>query len=296
MANFTAADIKALREQTAAGMMDVKKALEEADGDMAKAAEILRIKGLKGVTKREGRSTSNGLVAAKAEAASAPSSRSTARPTSSPRASASSPWPTRSSPRPSPPVRPPTPTRCSPAPARRPHRPGAARRGQRGHRREDRGPPRGPVEAASTSRPTCTSTNKDLPPQIGVLVATERRRRVRGARRRDAHRGLLADRADPRGRRRPTSSRTSGASPRPPPARRASPRPPCPRSSRAGSTASSRRTSCSSRPSPRTRRSRSPRCSRRPAPRPPPSPASASATDDPLFVCRAPARVRGIRA
>ena len=67
MANFTAADIKALREQTAAGMLDVKKALEEADGDMAKAAEILRIKGLKGVTKREGRSTSNGLVAAAAD-------------------------------------------------------------------------------------------------------------------------------------------------------------------------------------------------------------------------------------
>ena len=68
MANFTAADIKALREQTAAGMMDVKRALEEAEGDMAKAAEILRIKGLKGVTKREGRSASSGLVAAKAEA------------------------------------------------------------------------------------------------------------------------------------------------------------------------------------------------------------------------------------
>ena len=67
MANFTAADIKALREQTAAGMMDVKRALEEADGDMAQAAEILRIKGLKGVTKREGRSASNGLVAAKVD-------------------------------------------------------------------------------------------------------------------------------------------------------------------------------------------------------------------------------------
>ena len=67
MANFTAADIKALREQTAAGMMDVKRALDEADGDMAQAAEILRIKGLKGVTKREGRSASNGLVAAKVE-------------------------------------------------------------------------------------------------------------------------------------------------------------------------------------------------------------------------------------
>ncbi len=66
MANITAADIKALREQTAAGMLDVKRALEEADGDMTKAAEILRVKGLKGVTKREGRSASNGLVAAHA--------------------------------------------------------------------------------------------------------------------------------------------------------------------------------------------------------------------------------------
>src|SRR5881392_602136 len=67
MANYTAADIKALREQTGAGMLDVKKALDEADGDHAKAAEILRVKGQKGVTKREGRTTSNGLVAAKAE-------------------------------------------------------------------------------------------------------------------------------------------------------------------------------------------------------------------------------------
>jgi elongation factor Ts len=67
MANYTAADIKALREQTGAGMLDVKKALEEADGDHGKATEILRTKGLKGVTKREGRTTSNGLVAAKAE-------------------------------------------------------------------------------------------------------------------------------------------------------------------------------------------------------------------------------------
>jgi elongation factor Ts len=66
MANYTAADIKALREQTGAGMMDVKKALDEADGDRAKAVEILRVKGLKGVTKREGRSASNGLVAAQA--------------------------------------------------------------------------------------------------------------------------------------------------------------------------------------------------------------------------------------
>ena len=67
MANYTAADIKALREKTAAGMMDVKKALDEADGDLAQAEEILRVKGLKGVTKREGRTTSNGLVTARAE-------------------------------------------------------------------------------------------------------------------------------------------------------------------------------------------------------------------------------------
>lgn len=66
MANYTAVDIKALREQTGAGMLDVKKALDEADGDRAKAVEILRVKGLKGVTKREGRSASNGLVAAQA--------------------------------------------------------------------------------------------------------------------------------------------------------------------------------------------------------------------------------------
>jgi elongation factor Ts len=66
MAKYTAADIKALRESTGAGMMDVKRALDEADGDHGKATEILRVKGLKGVTKREGRSATNGLVAARA--------------------------------------------------------------------------------------------------------------------------------------------------------------------------------------------------------------------------------------
>jgi elongation factor Ts len=65
MANYTAADIKALRERTGAGMMDVKKALDEANGDAEKAIELIRIKGLKGATKREGRSTAEGLVAAK---------------------------------------------------------------------------------------------------------------------------------------------------------------------------------------------------------------------------------------
>jgi elongation factor Ts len=61
---YTAADIKALRESTGAGMLDCKKALEESDGDLAAAQEFLRVKGLKGVTKREGRTASNGLVVA----------------------------------------------------------------------------------------------------------------------------------------------------------------------------------------------------------------------------------------
>lgn len=64
MANFGAAEIKKLRELTGAGMTDCKNALAEADGDLAKAQDALRIKGLKGVAKREGRSTSNGLVIA----------------------------------------------------------------------------------------------------------------------------------------------------------------------------------------------------------------------------------------
>ena len=45
MANFTIADLKALREQLGTGMVDTKKALEEADGDVEKATEILRLKG-----------------------------------------------------------------------------------------------------------------------------------------------------------------------------------------------------------------------------------------------------------
>ena len=67
MANYTTADIKELREKTGAGMMDVKKALDEAEGDKAKAVEILRVKGLQGAAKREGRSTSDGVVLARVE-------------------------------------------------------------------------------------------------------------------------------------------------------------------------------------------------------------------------------------
>lgn len=60
----SAADVKRLRELTGSGMMDCKKALEEAEGDFDKAVELLRIKGAKDVGKRESRTASNGLVAA----------------------------------------------------------------------------------------------------------------------------------------------------------------------------------------------------------------------------------------
>src|SRR5712691_172937 len=64
MANFTAADVKRLREQTGAGMMDCKNALGEADGDLEAAIELLRLKGAKDVNKRATRTAANGLVAA----------------------------------------------------------------------------------------------------------------------------------------------------------------------------------------------------------------------------------------
>jgi elongation factor Ts len=67
MANYTAADVKKLRELTGAGMLDCKNALVESDGDHEKAVEYLRVKGQKGVAKRESRTTSNGLIAAYVE-------------------------------------------------------------------------------------------------------------------------------------------------------------------------------------------------------------------------------------
>jgi len=63
MANYTAADVKRLRELTGAGMMACKKALEEAAGDFDKAIEALRIKGAKDVGKRAERTAANGLIA-----------------------------------------------------------------------------------------------------------------------------------------------------------------------------------------------------------------------------------------
>ncbi len=65
MANFTAADVKKLRDATGAGMMDAKRALEETDGDFDAAVEVLRVKGAAKAAKRGAeRTASNGLVAA----------------------------------------------------------------------------------------------------------------------------------------------------------------------------------------------------------------------------------------
>ncbi len=66
MANYSAADVKRLRDLTGSGMMDCKNALEESEGDYDKAVELLRIKGAKDVGKRAERATANGLVAADA--------------------------------------------------------------------------------------------------------------------------------------------------------------------------------------------------------------------------------------
>ena len=63
MANFSLEDVKTLRERLGTGMVDTKNALVEADGDIEKAVEILRLKGAKGNAKRADRSTSEGLIA-----------------------------------------------------------------------------------------------------------------------------------------------------------------------------------------------------------------------------------------
>jgi elongation factor Ts len=67
MANYTAADVKRLREQTGAGMMDCKNALVEAEGDFDAAIEALRLKGVKDAGKRAQRTAGNGLVTARLE-------------------------------------------------------------------------------------------------------------------------------------------------------------------------------------------------------------------------------------
>jgi len=71
MANFSAADVKRLRDQSGAGMMDCKNALTEADGDLEAAIEILRLKGAKDAGKRATRTAGNGLVTAELDGNSA---------------------------------------------------------------------------------------------------------------------------------------------------------------------------------------------------------------------------------
>jgi len=71
MANFSSADVKRLREQTGAGIMDCRNALQEADGDLNAAIEILRLKGVKDAGKRAARTAGNGLVTAELDGNSA---------------------------------------------------------------------------------------------------------------------------------------------------------------------------------------------------------------------------------
>ena len=102
---FTAADVKKLRELTGAGMMDCKKALDEADGDFDKAVEILRVKGAG--QGRQARRRARGVRRPGRARPAARWSSSSARPTSSPRTTTSSPPRSRS---PTPPPRPSRPT------------------------------------------------------------------------------------------------------------------------------------------------------------------------------------------
>ena len=64
MANITASMVKELREMTGAGMMECKKALAEAEGEMEKAVDVLRTRGLAAVAKKAGRATNEGTVMA----------------------------------------------------------------------------------------------------------------------------------------------------------------------------------------------------------------------------------------
>ena len=234
MSNFTAADVKKLRDLTGAGMMDCKKALTEAEGDFDKAVEILRIKGAKDVGKRAGRTAANGLVAHSGtallelncetdfvaknadfvalaqqlvehvDADQAGRRRGAARLDA----------------------------------GRRPHRRRHCRGGVRQDRREAR---RQPVRRARRH-----GRRLHAPQEPGPAAAGRRRGASTPARpTRPATPTPAASRCrsprcgrstSPATRCRPTSSSPSGASPSRPPARRASPRPRCRRSSRAGST------------------------------------------------------------
>jgi elongation factor Ts len=68
---FTAKDVQELRQRTGAGMMDCKKALEDTGGDMEKAVELLRMKGIAKAEKRSGRAASEGQIVSASDSAGA---------------------------------------------------------------------------------------------------------------------------------------------------------------------------------------------------------------------------------
>ena len=237
MANYSLADIKALREKTGAGMMDVKKALDEADGDTDKALEIIRVKGLKGVGKREGRAASDGLVAAhvgptadgegqtgvlveinsetdfvaKSPNFVALADRVLAAAVDSPARDADALLA----------------TEVDGTSVQTIVDETAATLGERVVVR------RLARVAGEHVEVYLHKVSKDLPPAGRRARRDRRGRRRRRPGHRDAHRGVLARRTSRARRSRPTSSRTSATSPRRRPATRASPRPRCRRSSRA---------------------------------------------------------------
>ena len=180
MANITAADVKKLRDLTGAGMMDCKKALDEADGDFDKAVELLRIKGAArppsaapSASRRQRPRRRRRRRAGRAAAA---------RPTSWPRTTTSRRSARRSR-------RPPTPRRPADREAllaadagRRPAPSAEAIDALAAVIGEKLELGRVAVLRRSRSRSTCTSAPPTCPPQVGVLVAYDRRR-GRGPRR-----------------------------------------------------------------------------------------------------------------
>jgi len=279
MANFTAADVKKLRELTAAGMMDCKNALVEAEGDLDKAVEILRVKGQKGVTKREGRSASNGaivsliaddntegvLVELKCETDFVAKGDKfvVVADTIAAHVAATKPAGLE-------------------ALLGSELRPGQTVQAFVDEANATLGEKIVLDRFAQFTGGYVTSylhrTSPDLPPQVGVLVELDKAD-PQTAKDVAQHIAAFSPKFLTRDEIDTDTVETSAGSPRPPPARRASPRPPCRGSSRAGSTASSRRTSSWSSRSRRTPRRPFRRCSTRPASRSSASPASASASD-----------------
>ena len=195
MSTITASLVKELRDLTGAGMMDCKRALEDAGGDVEAAQRLLREKGIAAAGKRAGRETTEGIVLRGSTAAAGRSSRSAARRSRSRRTTSSG-------------LRPARPRRRR---RRRPRSGGEPRdgagRARRAARREHRRPRRGTARGRrwrGRSPPTCI-----LPPnKIGVLVrarATPELARLVG----DAH--LVREPGVPHAGRGPRGGRRGGA-------------------------------------------------------------------------------------